>query len=179
MSRVSRVSVSDKGDTNEGAEDGHASKISVKGGKKSAKGAQEKGSSEAVCGGGFSKVCGKTLKDADCVRCDICQGWFHPGCQKLSPPAFMALCQYEFFWGCDACKVKLPDIIEAGKSTIELKNKLEEVQESIVGSQQSLKEHMDKVAALLSSQSTIQDVMSEKIRKLEMSFCLILVKLSM
>lgn len=167
MSRVGRGSVSEKGDASEGAEDGQTSRISVKGGKKSAKGAQDKDSAEAVCGGGFSKVCGKTLKDADCVRCDICQGWFHPGCQKLSPPAFMALCQYEFFWGCDVCKVKLPDIIEAGKSSIELKNKLEEVQESIVESQQSLKAHMDKVTAQLSSQSVTQDAMSEKIRKLE------------
>ena len=94
MSRVARGSVSDKGDGNEGAEDGQASKIGAKGGKKSGKCVQEKVGAEAVCGGGFSKTCGKTLKDADCVRCDVCQGWFHPGCQKLSPPAFMALCQY-------------------------------------------------------------------------------------
>ena len=48
-----------------------------------------------------------------------------------------------------------------------MKNKLDEVQESITESQQSLREHMDKVTALLSSQSATQDTMSATIRNLE------------
>ena len=91
---------------------------------------------------GFSKVCEQVLKETDCVSCDICHEWFHPACPKLSKSAFSALCHYEFFWSFDICKVKLPDIIEAGKNHISVNNKIDEVVESIEKHQKTVKEQL-------------------------------------
>ena len=145
-------------------------KVTGKVGRKNSKvGGQQKENTDSVCRGGFSKVCGKVLKETDCVSCDICHEWFHPACQKLSTSAFSALCQYEFFWSCDMCKVKLPDIIEAGKSHISVNNKIDEVVESIEKHQKMVKEQLDEVAALMSSQKDMHTSTTAKIGDLEKS----------
>ena len=177
MSRQTRGSVSEKGDASctisgdgEGLEGAEVGKLVSKEVRKMAKaGGQRKGSTDSVCRGGFSKVCGKALKETDCVSCDICQRWFHPACQKLSPSAFSALCHYEFFWSCDICRIKLPDIIEAGKSCVVMNQKIDEMTKLIEEHQKAVKEQLGEVTVLLRSQKDEQASSAKKISDLEKS----------
>ena len=112
-------------------------------------------------------VCGKELEGVDCVCCDVCQNWFHPACQKLSLSAFSAVCEYEFFWTCDVCRIKLPDIIEAGRNAINMNNKIDEVSEKINKHQEMMKEQLEVVTTLLMTQKAVQEDSSQKISKFE------------
>ena len=161
MSRVTRWSTSEKG----GGGDAQDGKIA---GKKGGKGEKKAPVGDgSVCRGGFSKVCGKELEGVDCVCCDVCQNWFHPACQKLSLSAFSAVCEYEFFWTCDVCRIKLPDIIEAGRNAINMNNKIDEVSEKINKHQEMMKEQLEVVTTLLMTQKAVQEDSSQKISKFE------------
>ena len=69
-----------------------------------------------VCKGSNEKVCGVIIKEKDvCIRCDGCEGWFHPKCQGLAAEAFKALVKFDFIWLCDSCKPSLSSMIQLGK----------------------------------------------------------------
>lgn len=69
-----------------------------------------------LCRGG-ANVCGLPLSDKeDCIMCDACDNWFHPGCQGLSIEAFGALSKYDFMWLCLECRPRLRSMIDLGKT---------------------------------------------------------------
>ena len=89
----------------------------------------KKVTSKYICRGG-DKVCGQVIADEEkSVECDLCNEWFHAGCQGLSAEAWGALSEFGFIWLCLRCKPSLKNILKTGKK---LETQIETVQHKIL-----------------------------------------------
>ena len=82
-----------------------------------------------ICKGG-KKVCGLAITDEDCVRCDLCEEWYHPKCQGLTIDAFRALSTYELLWLCSSCRPNFMSALKMGK---QIEDKLDIMEKKILG----------------------------------------------
>ena len=135
-----------------------------------------------VCKGSKKKVCGIAIREKDdSIRCDGCEGWFHPKCQGLTAEAFKALVKFDFIWLCDTCKPSLSSMIQLGKHlearieaaehkilsmldqscpkkdlTKQLESKISSMEKTVMG---KIREHQEKVTTTLQEQSKVVEAM--------------------
>ena len=91
---------------------------------------QSKSKTEYNCKGG-KKVCGLDIVvGEDSIQCDLCEQWFHSGCQGLDDGALKAISDNDLLWLCMACKPNLMDVLRIG---MKMEAKLEAVEKKIIG----------------------------------------------
>lgn len=95
---------------------------------------------EFICKGGENK-CDKVIKNAECIRCDVCANWYHPACQGLEKGAFEAISDYDIFWICGQCKEQL---LKAKNVKDEISKDVQKMEARIIGKVEEVKNLMVK-----------------------------------
>lgn len=134
----------------------------------------------SICRGGPGKPkCGGPVEDDDlAVGCDLCEGWFHIGCQSISVEAYETLKSYPMLaWICPECKQALEQKNKTKRCPTCLRPEREkwgtEMRDHMVRVESALKEQADLVSKqtkLVEVSLQRQQELASKQSKLEESF---------
>ena len=109
---------------------------------------------DSVCRGGpGKKTCNEPVINGQLgVRCDMCLGWFHAACQRVTKPALNALDKFEEMgvcWLCNRCK---PNVRQPTNEDKSCKVKLESLKEKMINMENILLRHMKLTERVLKEQ---------------------------
>ena len=118
------------------------------------------GEDTVFCKGGPGKqTCGEPVTNTDKgVECELCQNWYHAGCQEIPIPAYDALAQFgtHLCWLCPECK----DLLKEGQA-----KRLLSLESKVVMLDRSMKEHVKLVAQSMKEQELAADRQTKLIER--------------
>jgi hypothetical protein len=98
-------------------------------------------------------TCGRKVKDEDSsLQCEVCEGWCHAQCEKISEDVFQVLQRENIHWYCLTCNKSLGTILTTMKRILlnqeDTENELKEFDKCVTRMDTQLKENKNKLSIL-------------------------------